>query len=56
MDMKRVVVLSFVALLFMGLFSCGGPKPYYKTSVGKKKLKYYNDIQFGRNQNPKKKF
>jgi hypothetical protein len=34
-------VLSFV------LMSCGGPKPYYKTRVGKKKQKYYNEIQFG---------
>lgn len=54
--MKRVVNLSLVAVLFLGVFACGSPKPYYKTAVGKKKQEYYNDIQFGRNQNPKKKF
>ena len=29
------------------LSACGSSKPYYKTSEGKKKQKYYNDIQFG---------
>ena len=31
--------------IFFG--SCAGSKPYYKTAEGKKKQKYYNDIQFG---------
>ena len=35
------VILSFV------LSSCASSKPYYKTKEGKKKQKYYNDIQFG---------
>jgi hypothetical protein len=29
------------------LTSCSSPKPYYKTAKGKKKQKYYNEIQFG---------
>ena len=35
--------------LFIGclLASCG-PKPQYKTAEGKRKLKYYNDIQYDR--------
>jgi hypothetical protein len=40
----RIVILS-VFFLF-ALSSCG-PKPYYQTREGKKKQKYYNDIQFG---------
>lgn len=43
MKMKKIVVI--VACLLI-LASCG-PKPYYKTAKGKKKTKYYNDIQFG---------
>ena len=42
--MKRVVVI--VLLLVFALAACG-PKPYYKTAKGKKKQKYYNEIQFG---------
>ena len=42
--MKKIVGL-FVLVVFV-LSSCG-PKPYYKTAKGKKKQKYYNDIQFG---------
>jgi hypothetical protein len=33
-------------LLFVILAGCG-PKAYYKTAKGKKKQKYYNEIQFG---------
>ncbi|MEQ8301762.1 MAG: hypothetical protein RIB47_00120 [Cyclobacteriaceae bacterium] len=33
-------------LLLVALSACG-PKPYYETSEGKKKLKHYNNIQFG---------
>jgi hypothetical protein len=43
--MKKVVGIVLVALVMMT--SCMGPKPYYKTAEGKKKQKYYNDIQFG---------
>ena len=42
--MKKVVGIFVIAVLFMA--ACG-PKPYYKTAKGKKKQKYYNDIQFG---------
>ena len=42
--MKKVIGLVVVALIFLS--SCG-PKPYYKTAKGKKKTKYYNEIQFG---------
>jgi hypothetical protein len=35
-------------LVIMIIFSaCAGPKPYYKTAEGKRKQKYYNEIQFG---------
>ena len=27
--------------------ACSTPRPYYKTAKGKKKQKYYNDIQYG---------
>ena len=52
--MKTKVVL-FVGLLIY-FASCAAEKPYYKTAEGKKKLKYYNDIQFGRNPHPKMNF
>jgi hypothetical protein len=42
--MKRYVVV-ILALLIMS--ACSTPKPYYKTAKGKKKQKYYNEIQFG---------
>jgi PBP1b-binding outer membrane lipoprotein LpoB len=45
MNMKKVVGIVLVAS-FM-ITGCMGPKPYYKTAEGKKKQKYYNDIQFG---------
>lgn len=44
MTLKRIflflLVVSFVV-------ACKANKPYYKTKEGKKKQKYYNDIQFG---------
>jgi len=41
--MKNILVFAvFVALCI----SCG-PKPAYKTTEGKKKQKYYNNLQFG---------
>jgi PBP1b-binding outer membrane lipoprotein LpoB len=42
--MKRYIVVV-LALLIMS--ACSTPKPYYKTAKGKKKQKYYNEIQFG---------
>jgi len=52
--MKKWVV-SFAVILF-ALGSCTAPKPYYKTAIGKKKQKYYNAIQFGQKERPKKPF
>jgi len=46
---KSVVVL--LASLF--LFASCGPKPQYKTRLGKKKLKYYNSIQYDKNKEQK---
>jgi ABC-type oligopeptide transport system substrate-binding subunit len=51
--MKKIVAVYVLSLLFL---SACGPKAYYKTSEGKKKQKYYNDIQYGKDANPKKKF
>ena len=51
--MKKIVGIFVVALV---LFSACGPKPYYETSLGKKKQRFYNDIQYGKNQHPKKNF
>ena len=42
--MKKIVG---IAVLFLFILSSCGPKPYYKTAKGKKKTKYYNEIQFG---------
>ena len=52
--MKKGIAVIVLALIFLS--SCAVPKPYYETGVGKKKQKYYNDIQFGKNDHPKKKF
>jgi hypothetical protein len=38
--------LWFVLILLL-VSACMTPKPYYKTAKGKKKQKYYNEIQFG---------
>ncbi len=38
---------GFLIILAIIFSSCAGSKPYYKTAEGKKKQKYYNDIQFG---------
>jgi hypothetical protein len=43
--MKKLVVICL--LLILVLSACG-PKPYYETRTGKKKLKYYNDVFYGR--------
>jgi hypothetical protein len=51
--MKKIAV---ILVLISIIFGACGPKPYYKTSVGKKKLRFYNDIQYGKNDHPKKSF
>jgi len=52
--MKQVLVLFVLALILWS--ACATPKPYYETSLGKKKLKYYNAIQYGQKERPKVKF
>jgi len=42
--MKKIVGLLILCLFVLA--ACG-PKPAYKTAKGKKKQKYYNEIQFG---------
>ena len=42
--MKKIV--GFLILSAILVTACG-PKAYYKTKEGKKKQKYYNDIQYG---------
>lgn len=39
--------LSLFLVISLVLSSCASSKPYYKTAEGKRKQKYYNDIQFG---------
>jgi hypothetical protein len=43
--MKKLVGFLLVALIIFS--GCSTPRPYYKTAEGKKKQKYYNEIQFG---------
>jgi hypothetical protein len=43
--MKKLVGFLMVASIVFG--ACGTPRPAYKTAEGKRKLKYYNEIQFG---------
>jgi hypothetical protein len=43
--MKKII--GFLLVLSIIMSSCAGSRPYYKTREGKKKQKYYNDIQFG---------
>lgn len=52
--MKKGIAVFVMTLVILS--SCAVPKPYYETGVGKKKQKYYNDIQYGKNDHPKKKF
>ena len=42
--MKKYIVVILALII---LSACSTPKPYYKTAKGKKKQKYYNEIQFG---------
>lgn len=55
MEKMKFRLVGLLSILIV-LSSCAVEKPYYQTSEGKKKQKYYNDIQFGRNANPKMKF
>jgi hypothetical protein len=50
---KWVVPFVLAALVFS---SCRVEKPYYETSIGKKKQKYFNSIQYGAKNHPKMKF
>jgi starvation-inducible outer membrane lipoprotein len=43
--MRKITGLLLTLCIVLG--ACSTPKPYYKTAKGKKKQKYYNDIQFG---------
>ena len=43
LNMRKILFL--IALLMV--WAACGPKPAYKTSQGKKKQKYYNNLQFG---------
>jgi hypothetical protein len=42
--MKTIAGIIMLAIL---ISACSSSKPYYKTKAGKKKQKYYNDIQYG---------
>lgn len=43
--MKKIVgVLIAISIISS---SCMSSRPYYKTAEGKRKQKYYNEIQFG---------
>lgn len=45
-SMKRILGIFALAVVILAS-SCSTPKPYYQTKKGKKKQKYYNEIQFG---------
>ena len=47
----KPIPLFLVVLLLATLSACGG-KSYYKTAEGRKKQRYYNAIQFGKDPNP----
>ena len=53
-NMKKVLVVFVAALVVIS--GCASPKPAYKTAQGKKKLKYYNAIQYGQKERPKMNF
>lgn len=52
--MRRLISVSIVAII--ALSSCATQKSYYETREGKRKLKYYNAVQFGQKDVPKPKF
>jgi hypothetical protein len=43
--MKKLVGLFLVTSIVFS--ACAIDKPYYKTAEGKRKQKYYNEIQYG---------
>jgi len=49
---KEVIMrkLAGIFLLLVVVLSSCAPKPHYMTRDGKKKLKYYNDVFYGRNK------
>jgi len=51
--MKTFVRILSVVLVGTFLFAACGPKPQYKTRLGKKKLKYYNSVQYDKGDSPK---
>jgi hypothetical protein len=51
--MKRTIQIIIAAMI---LISACAEKPAYKTAKGKKKLRYYNALQFGQKDVPKPKF
>jgi hypothetical protein len=48
-DLTQIIMKAIVSVLVtLFVFSaCQSQKPYYKTKTGKKKQKYYNEIQYG---------
>jgi hypothetical protein len=54
--MKLNAIKSLVALILFAFIMTSCSQEYYKTRTGRAKQKYYNDIQFGANAHPKKKF
>ena len=53
-DMRRVIQFSIVAIILLS--ACATQKSYYETREGKRKQRYYNAIQYGQKDVPKKKF
>lgn len=51
--MKKIVKVLSVVVSCCFLFIACGPKPQYRTRLGKKKLKHYNSIQYDRAEAPK---
>ncbi|HYG01862.1 MAG TPA: hypothetical protein VD927_05415 [Chryseosolibacter sp.] len=41
---KAAGILLVISIIFS---ACSMQKPYYKTAEGKRKQKYYNEIQYG---------
>lgn len=52
--MRRLISVLTGAVIVLS--SCTTQKSYYETREGKRKLKYYNAIQFGQKDVPKPKF
>lgn len=45
--MKKAAGLFIIASIIFSSCSMEMHKPYYKTAEGKRKQKYYNELQFG---------